>query len=205
MPKDEGSDDAKGLNMTELPAGSKGDPVYEVRVGKVRCADYCGGLFEGELELRLSRGYPEYNISTGIVTGKFTTVIPVKYPRSYAKSAINDWTIHSEAGWYTVNIPWDTNWRKEKAQQCILAYEYDTVKESTESTSVGFKKDDISPTLTASIKATYAGDFLGLSEWDRDWFYATNTSPGPGDDIKDGWTVRKTCKEFKLTTPTRAI
>jgi hypothetical protein len=204
MPKDEDNDDIKGLNMTDLPVGSKGDPIYEVRVGKIRCADFCGGLFEGELELRLSRGYPEYNMTTGVVTGKFTTVIPVNYPRSYAKSAINDWTIHSEAGWYTVNIPWDTNWRKEKIQQCILAYEYDTVKESTESASVGYKKDNISPTVTVSMKATYSGDFLGLSEWDRDWFYITNTNPG-SDDVKDGWTVRKTCKEFKLTTPARTL
>ena len=34
-------------------AGSKGDPVYEVKVGKVRCADFCGGIFEGNLELRV--------------------------------------------------------------------------------------------------------------------------------------------------------
>ncbi len=57
--------------------------------------------------------------------------------------------------------------------------------------------------MTASAKATYAGDFLGISEWDRDWFYATNTNPGSDDDIKDGWTVRKTCSEFKLTTPSK--
>ena len=204
MPGDEDNDDVKGLNITDIP-GSKGDPVYEVRIGKVRCADYCGGLFEGELELRLSRGYPEYNLATGVVTGKFTTVIPVYYPRSYAKAAKNDWTVHSEAGWYTVSIPWDTNWRTEKIQQCILVYEYDTVKESTESASVGYKKDEYSSTVTVTTKTTYAGDFLGLVEWDRDWFYRTNTSPGSDDDVKDGWTVRKTCDEFKLTTPSRTI
>ncbi len=54
-----------------------------MKIGKVRCADYCGGLFEGELELRLSRGYPEFNMTTGAVTGKFTTVIPVDYPRDH--------------------------------------------------------------------------------------------------------------------------
>jgi hypothetical protein len=204
MPKDEDNNDLKGMVIEDNP-GAKGDPVYEVKVGKVRCADYCGGLFEGELELRLSRGYPEYNMTTGAVTGKFTTVIPINYPRSYAKAAINNYTVHSEAGWYTVSIPWDTNWRIDKVQQCILAYEYDTVKESTESASVGYKKDDISPTITVSMKATYSGDFLGLSEWDRDWFYVTNTNPGYGDDVKDGWTVRNTCKEFKLTTPGRTL
>ena len=52
MPKDEDNDDLKGLAISE-PAGSKGDPVYEVKVGKVRCADFCGGIFEGELELRV--------------------------------------------------------------------------------------------------------------------------------------------------------
>ncbi len=58
MPRDEDNDDIKGLNITDIP-GSKGDPVYEVRIGKVRCADYCGGIFEGTLELRVSRGYPD--------------------------------------------------------------------------------------------------------------------------------------------------
>jgi hypothetical protein len=202
MPKDD--DDLKGIPDGDLP-GAKGDPVNEVRVGKIRCANFCGGLFEGTLELRISRGYPDYNMTTGVVTGKFTTVIPINYPRSYAKSAINDWTVHSEAGWYTVNVPWDTNWRTEKIQQCILAYEYDTVKESTESASVGYKKDNISPTLTVSMKATYSGDFLGISEWDRDWFYNTILNPEPGEDVKDGWTVRNTCKEFLLTTPTRTL
>ena len=204
MPEDGDNDDIKGLAIDE-PAGSKGDPVYEVKVGKVRCADFCGGIFEGELELRLSRGYPEFNISSGAVTGKFTTVIPIKYPRSYAKAAINDWTVHSEGGWYTVNIPWDTNWRIEKIQQCILAYEYDTVKESTIGTSVGYKADALSATVTTTMKASYSGDFLGICEWDRDWFYRTNTNPVYGDEVKDGWTVRKTCDEFKLTTPSRTI
>lgn len=204
MPKDDDDDDLKGIPDGDLP-GAKGDPVNEVRVGKIRCANFCGGLFEGTLELRISRGYPDYNMTTGVVTGKFTTVIPINYPRSYAKSAINDWTVHSEAGWYTVNVPWDTNWRTEKIQQCILAYEYDTVKESTESASVGYKKDNISPTLTVSMKATYSGDFLGISEWDRDWFYNTILNPEPGEDVKDGWTVRNTCKEFLLTTPTRTL
>jgi hypothetical protein len=95
-------------------------------------------LFEGELELRLSRGYPEYNVTTGTATGKFSSLIPVNYPRSYAKAAINDYTIHSEGGWFLVNIPWDTNWRPEKIQQCMLTYEYDTVKESTANATVGY-------------------------------------------------------------------
>ena len=59
MPRDEDKDDLKGLAIQDASA-AKGDPVYEVKVGKVRCADYCGGLFEGDLELRLARGYPEY-------------------------------------------------------------------------------------------------------------------------------------------------
>jgi hypothetical protein len=204
MPKDEDNDDLIGSVMKEIPA-TKADPVYEVKIGTIRCADYCGGIFEGELELRMSRGYPEYNMTTGAVTGKFTTIIPVNYPRSYAKAAINNYTVHSNGGWYYVSIPWDTNWRVEKIQQCILVYEYDSVKESTIGASVGYKKDDLTPSVTASIKVSYSGDFLGLAEWDRDWFYGTNTYSGSGDEIKDGWTVRKTCDEFKLTTPSRTI
>jgi hypothetical protein len=204
MPKDEDDDDTKGLSADAIP-GAKGDPVYEVKVGKVRCADYCGGIFEGELELRLSRGYPEMNISTGAVTGKFSTVIPVKYPRSYAKAAINDWTVHSLGGWYSVFVPWDTNWRPEKIQQCMLVYEYDTVKESTVNASVAYKADALTPSVTTTVKASYSGDFLGLVEWDRDWFMRTNSNPEPGDEVKDGWTVRLTCADFLLTTPLRTI
>ena len=110
MPKDEVEDFGKGIPIEYLP-GAKGDPVYEVKVGKVRCADYCGGLFEGTLELRISRGYPEYNLSTNQVEGKFSTVIPIDYPREYARAAIRDYTVHSEGGWYYANIVWETNWR----------------------------------------------------------------------------------------------
>ncbi len=60
----------------------------------------------------------------------------------------------------------------------MLAYEYDTVKESTVNATVGYKKDVLSPTVSTTIKASYSGDFLGLAEWDRDWFYRTNTNPG---------------------------
>ncbi len=204
MPKDEDREEM-WKDYTDSQSDSKGDPVYVVKIGKVWCADYCGGLFEGELELKVARGYPEYNLSTGAVNGKMSTVIPVDYPRSYAKAAINGWTVHSNGGWYSEYTNWDTNWRPEKIQQCILVYEYDTVKESSISTSVGYKKDNLSPTLTATFKMTYSGDFLGLSEWDRDWFMRTNSHPEPGDDVKDSWTVRKTCSKLKMTTPLSII
>jgi hypothetical protein len=204
MPADEQETDSKGVAVDNKSV-SKGDPVYEVKIGKVRCADYCGGIFEGELELRIVRGYPEYNTSTGGMTGTFSTVIPVTYPRSYAKSAINNWTVSSYGGWYSTFLVWDSNWKTSKIQQCIVVYEYDHVKESTVSATVGYKQDNVSPTVTTSVKITYAGDFLGISEWDRDWFFATNTSPGPYDEVKDGLTVRKTCAEFKMTTPLRTI
>jgi hypothetical protein len=204
MPKDEDNDDIKGIDITDTPA-SKGDPINEVRIGEIRCADFCGGIFEGTLELRVSRGYPTFESSSETTKGNFTNVIPIDYPRDYAKAAINNWTVHSEGGWFLQNILWDSNWRPEKAQQCILVYEYDKVKEVSTSASVGYKPDEITGTLTATAKTTYSGDFLGISEWDRDWFYATNTNPGPYDDSKDGWTVRKTCAVLKMTTPTRTF
>lgn len=205
MPRDEDNDDLKGLAINTSTSASKGDPIYEVRVGKVRCADYCGGLFEGTLELRIGRGFPEYNVSTGDIKGSFYALTPINYPRDYAKAAINNWTVHSEGGWYFVNNIWDSNWKSSKTQQCILIYEYDKVSESSVNASVGYKQDDLSTTVTATLKMTYKGDFLGITEWDRDWFLATNSNPGPYDEIKDGWTVRKTCPEFKLTTPLRVI
>jgi len=203
MPKDE-DHDAMKINSENLTNG-KGDPVYEVKVGKVRCADYCGGLFEGDLELRIARGYPEYNMSTGVVSGKFSTVIPITYERSYAKAAVKDWTVYSYAGWKSVFIPWDTNWRKEKVQQIILVYEYDKAKDVSVSASVGYKTDTLSSTISSTVKTTYSGEFLGINEWDRDWFLETLTSPESGDVVKDGLTARKTCDVFLLTTPLRTI
>ena len=200
MPKDEDREDLWKA-YSDSQSDAKADPIYVVKIGKVWCADYCGGLFEGELELKIARGYPEYNLTTGAVTGKMSTVIPIDYPRSYAKAAIKGWTVHSNGGWYPEFTNWDTNWRPEKVQQCILVYEYDKVKESTISTNLGYKKDNLSPTITTTFKMTYSGDFLGLAEWDRAWFMRTNSNPEPGDEVKDGLTVRKTCSKFKLTTP----
>lgn len=204
MPEDE-----KGNDATEfLPgnsSGAKGDPVYEVRIAKIRCADYCGGIFEGTLELRIGRGYPDYNVTTGEIKGTFSTLIPVNYPRDYAKAAVNNWTSYRNGGWYYSNSIWDSNWRATKVQQCILAYEYDKVSEVSTGASVGFKPEDTNVTLTASAKTTYRGDFLGISEWDRDWFLATNSKPGPYDEVKDGLTVLKTCPVLKMTTPLRTI
>ena len=204
MPKDEDDGTNSNVSAAVLP-GAKGDPVYEVKVGKVRCADYCGGLFEGDLELRIARGYPEYNMSTGVVSGKFSTVIPITYERSYAKAAVKDWTVYSYAGWKSVFIPWDTNWRKEKVQQSILVYEFDKAKETSVSANVGYKTDTLSSAITATVKTTYSGQFLGINEWDRDWFLETLTSPESGDVVKDGLTARKTCDVFLLTTPLRTI
>jgi hypothetical protein len=204
MPKDEDNDDQKGLNISDI-SGSKGDPVYEVKVGKVRCADYCGGLFEGTLELRVGRGFPEYNMETGELKGKFSTVIPIDYPRSYAKAAINDWTVHSEGGWYTVNVIWDSNWQTTDILQGVITYEYDQVTEIGVSATVGYKLDTLSASLTATAKTTFRGEILGLNEWHRNWFYGTNTNPGPDDDVKDGWVVRTTNPVFKFTLPSRTI
>jgi hypothetical protein len=204
MPKDEGSEDLQESQGKD-PSVSKGDPINEVKVGKVRCADYCGGIFEGTLELRITRGNPKINLSTEEITGDFNTVIKVDYPRDYAKAAMKGWTQSCNGGWYVSNTIWDSNWRTAKTIQCALAYEYDQVIETTISATLGYKSDSTNASLTGTVKTTYRGDFLGLAEWDRDWFFATNSNPGPDDEIKDGWTVRKTSAEFKLTTPLRII
>lgn len=204
MPKDEDKEDQKGLEI-KGPSVSKGEPVYEVRIGKVRCADYCGGIFEGELELRVTRGNPKINLTTEELTGDFNTIIKIDYPRDYAKAAIKGWTQYCYGGWYVSNDIWDSNWRTSKVLQCIMAYEYDHVDEVSISGTVGYKSDTTNATLTTTVKTTYRGDFLGLAEWDRDWFFATNSQPGPYDEAKDGWTVRRTCADFKLTTPLNTI
>lgn len=204
MPKDEDDGDNKGF-ATDAIEGGKGDPINEIRVGKVKCADYCGGIFEGTLELRIARGSPKFNINTEEITGDFSTVVKVNYPRDYAKAAVKGWTQYNSGGWYPSNIIWDSNWRSAKILQCALAYEYDQVVEVTIGATLGYKSDTTNVSITGSVKTTYRGDFLGLAEWDREWFFYTNSRPGPYDEVKDGWTVRKTCAEFNLTTPLRVM
>ena len=202
MPKDEDKEDGLAAAVAEP---TKADPVYEIRIGKIRCANFCGGLFEGTLELRIARGYPTYDSSNEGTKGTFAGVIPIDYPRDYAKAAVNNYKILNEAGWFLQNIIWDSNWKTAKAQQCILVYEFDKEKEVSISATVGYKPENTTGTITATAKTTYSGDFLGISEWDRDWFFATNTNPGSDDEVKDGMTVRMTCSAFKLTTPARTI
>ncbi len=204
MPCDEGENEGKGEKIESIP-NAKGDPVYEVKIGKIRCSNYCGGLFEGTLELRLARGTPVFNPTTEELTGTFPVVMAIDYPRDYAKAAINNWTVHCNGGWYPVNIILDSNWKLSEIQHGILAYEYDQVVSISIGATVVYKMDTTSGTLTATASTTYRGDFLGITEWDRDWFYATNTAPGQGDEVKDGWVVRKTSTAFKLTTPSRTI
>lgn len=204
MPRDE-DDGALKVNLDNALPGSKGNPIYEIKVGKVRCADYCGGLFEGTLELRVGRGYPEYNIETNELKGKFSAVIPIDYPRSYAKAAIRGYEIHSEGGWYNVNVIWDSDWETTDIKEGIITYEYDHVVELSVGLTVGYKKDTLSSSLSTTAKTTYRGEILGLNEWKRDWFFATNSNPGPDDEVKDGWVIRTTNPVFQLITPLRTI
>lgn len=90
-------------------------------------------------------------------------------------------------------------------KQGILVYEYDQTTTRSVSVGVGYKKDPYSVTATATATTTYRGDFLGINEWDSSWFYSTNTNPGPEDDVKDGWTVRKTATVLRLTMPARTL
>jgi hypothetical protein len=205
MPKNKDESEDLGFNVEKSTLGAKGDTVNEVTVGLIRCASFCGGLFEGTLELRIGRGYPNFNSETEVVTGTFTAVIPIDYPKDYAKAAINNWTVHSNGGWYPVNVIWDSNWKITEVQQGIIAYEYDQSTTVSASATVGYKKDPYSATQTATATTTYRGDFLGINEWDRTWFYLTNTNPGPSDVVKDGWVARQTSTVLKLITPTRTL
>jgi len=205
MPNDKDDIDTLELGGFKSTPNTKTDPINEVTIGLIRCANYCGGLFEGTLELRIARGFPVFNSETEVATGSFSSVIVIDYPKDYAKAAINNWTVHSNGGWYPVNIPWDSNWKVEKDKQGVLIYEYDQSTTVSATVGVGYKKDSVSTTVSATASTTYRGDFLGINEWDRSWFYSTNTSPGPIDEVKDGWVVRKTATVLKLTTPTRTL
>ncbi len=151
MPEDRDDDLINPIIEDPVNSGTQ-DTIYEVKIGHIRCADYCGGIFEGTLELRVARGFPEFNSSTEVVTGKFSTVYPIAYPRKYAKAAIKNWSSY-EGGWYKVNALWDSNWKDEKVQQGIIVYEYDRKKEIKVGATVGYKSDSTSINGTLETEA----------------------------------------------------
>lgn len=184
--------------------GSGSNSIHTVYIGYVWLDDYCGGLFEGDIELRIKRIEPYFNTNTNSVEASDPVHLHINYPRDYAKAAYNGWTQYKNGGWKKVNATWDTNWNEEKDRQGILAYDHDwdaSVKKVT--IGVTYKGIGLNVSLERDIK--YEGDFLGKNDqWWRNWFYVTQQTPTPYDEVKYDCTVRS-LGSLKFTTPTYTL
>lgn len=154
--------------------------------------------------MRIARVEPYFNTSTNSVEVNIPVELYINYPRKYAKAAVKGWNKYKNGGWKKVNATWDTNWSEEKDRQGILAYDYDwdaSVKKVT--IGVTYKGIGLNVSLERDIK--YEGDFLGKNDqWWRSWFYVTQETPTPYDEVKYGCTVRS-LGSLKFTTPTYTI
>jgi hypothetical protein len=184
--------------------GSGPNKLEIVYINYVWCRDYCGGLFEGPVNLRIKRIEPVFDPSTQTVTVADPVEISISYPRSYVKAARKGWTQHSNGGWLKVNATWDTNWAESKDRQGILAYDYDW-DASVRKMSVGVSYKGVGVNVSLERDIEYKGDFLGKNDqWWRSWFYATQSNPTPYDQIYNGFLVR-TLGDLRFTTPTYTL
>jgi hypothetical protein len=180
--------------------GTGPNSINTAYIGWVRLADYCGGIFEGDIELRIKRIQPNWDPVALSPYATEPVELHINYPRDYAKAAVNNWTQYCNGGWLKVNATWDTNWSAEEFQQGIIAYDYDW-DASIRKTSISLTYKGVGFTVSFERESKYEGDFLGKNnEWFRDWFYQTNLNPTPFDEVYKGWTVR--CfGSLKFTTP----
>ncbi len=205
MPEHPGLPDGGGSGDTSEPGGGSGgvsgDPIYESKLGYI-WYDKSVNLFSPPyFDLRVLRGEGTWDPVNTTVSGSWPVQIQVNYPRKYAKAASNGWTIYSNGGWYYVNIPWDTNWKPEKSLQCIAVYRYQNVSTQTLQAQVGYKAESWSSQITTTTETTYKGDFLGSSEWSRDWFYTTQDTY----EQYRGAAIRSTGSSIRFTITTSTL
>lgn len=205
-----GSSSTSPLAPPTPPYGVGGQKrVSEVKIGEIRLAEHVDGIFGGDAEIRIDRAYGEA-AGFEMVTGKATNSIAIFLPRKYISDAKeeNEKYDTKNRGWYMVNSVWDSNWRPEKEQQAAALWDYDWFAgDYSVTASVKYKVLGWTTGISATSSFTVEGDFLGKSEWDREWFYATNDNPGLTDHKRGGWIVRTTSSITTLmfTTPHRDI
>lgn len=211
MPEEPGDDAGGG----ESGGGTAPDPdfgefgtgpnsIHTVYIGYVWLNDYCGGLFEGDIELRISRLEPYFNTTTNSVEVGTPTELSIKYPKEYVKAIKKGYTIHCNGGWLKVNAIFDTDWKTEEERQGIFAYDYDW-DASLKKISIGVTYKGVGLNISLEKECPYKGDFLGKNDqWWRTWFYASQLIPSPYDEVKYGCIVRS-LGSLKFTTPTYTL
>lgn len=162
---------------------SAGDPIYEVKTYEFWCVNKCGGLFEGDIEMHIVRGY-----AINATTGNWLTQFTFDYPRDLVNAA----EAGEERAWKRINTVWDPNWKEEKDQQVIAIFDYDwDASKKTISGSVKWK--GITGTVSFELpgKKYRASPLLVETELDRGQFFSSQESPGSTDEVRDGRIVRQ--------------
>ena len=188
------------LNLDEVDDGnlgidgnstSPGTLNYEVKVYEVWCQNYCGGIFEGDIEMNIVRGYP-----TDASNGTWSSRFQFEYPKDLVKAAKEG----KEKAWKIINTVWDSNWKVEKDQEVIAMFDYDwDAGEIKVTGTVKWKSVTGSVTFELPGKKYRASPLLVETEMDRGHFFSSQASPGPTDEVRNGMIVRQ-FGDVKVTT-----
>ncbi len=200
----EGRENTKNLKATG----------HESKLGWFSCSNFCGGIFEGDLEMKILRIQGTV-VSTDATNPQIRGVIgPNTISFTYARSRVrgtkekNQW----EHQWYPIRTVWDTDWSLDKKGQGLVIYEYDKKKETTftvgytlefgtEGTKNGIKyttKQAISQTMTQKIESD--NDLLYSNEIARGWYISKNKID-QGNGLRDGFSLYKFGGDVFMTMP----
>lgn len=184
---------------------------HEAKLGYFSCSNYCGGIFEGDLEMKILRVHGTVvsadatNPQIRGVIGPYT--ISFDYARAKVRSNHKGW----DHQWHNIQSIWDGNWTSDKIGQGIVIYEYDKKKEtsftvgytlefSTKGTKNGVEitsKQVMSQSLTQKIESD--NDLLYSNEIPRGWYISKN-KVDQGYRLKDGYAVYN-FSEVKMSIP----
>ena len=145
---------------------------YEVSIAKIYCKQYYGGIFSGDLDMRIVRMNSSaitYIPATNSYTGSILTDLSFKLPRKYVTDARNNYW----KGWYNLHLVWDTNWDVNKNSNMILIYEWDVKGTSKSSIDAHmYDADGKSTGKIGTFESTVQSQdaIIGLNEWSRYWF-----------------------------------
>lgn len=180
--------------------GGNRTPIYQISMNWFKCPNYCGGIFEGDLEIIIER-YAARPKSYGSGVGECyaATKISFIYEKAYVKCAKKNWSKWNN-GWKSIYQIWDPNWSEDKIRQGIMIYEHDS-EAVIRTIKVSASYAGFSGSVEVSLDAQYEGDFLGSNcEWWRSWFFETHYNPAPSEPKYKGLILRTT-GDPKFTMP----
>ncbi len=175
-----------------------GNPIYEVKILEFWCRNSCGGLFEGDPEITIIRGE-----SVNETTGQWALRVLFKYPKWKTKAARDG----KSSAWMSINTVFNQNWRESMAQDYMHIYDYDwDASKKIISGTVKYRAilNGALYEITLPKRSERASPMLVQTELLRDHFFASQANPGPTDEIRNGFLVRR-WGDVKITTSIREL